>query len=176
MKKRNFRYDEGGEVEMEEGSGGYGALPEPEPAAEKPKTFKEAFAEARKAGDKTFTFGGRKYTTETAGAKRAEPAGRPRGESGPVSVTRQMADRAAADAQNARAASERRAAAAREAEAERSRESRRATPPGTAPKRGSISMAGVNPKTLLPGQGFAKGGVTRADGCVKKGHTKGKMR
>jgi hypothetical protein len=23
---------------------------------------------------------------------------------------------------------------------------------------------------------FAKGGVTRADGCVKKGHTKGKMR
>ena len=25
-------------------------------------------------------------------------------------------------------------------------------------------------------KGYAKGGVTRADGCVTKGHTKGKMR
>ena len=25
------------------------------------------------------------------------------------------------------------------------------------------------------GKGYAKGGVTRADGCVTKGHTKGKM-
>jgi hypothetical protein len=25
-------------------------------------------------------------------------------------------------------------------------------------------------------KGYAKGGVTRADGCAKKGHTKGKMR
>jgi hypothetical protein len=25
------------------------------------------------------------------------------------------------------------------------------------------------------GKGYAKGGVTRADGCVSKGHTKGKM-
>ena len=25
-------------------------------------------------------------------------------------------------------------------------------------------------------QGYAKGGVTRADGCIRKGHTKGKMR
>lgn len=24
-------------------------------------------------------------------------------------------------------------------------------------------------------KGYAKGGVTRGDGCVKKGHTKGKM-
>jgi hypothetical protein len=27
----------------------------------------------------------------------------------------------------------------------------------------------------IKGMGFAKGGVTRADGCVTKGHTKGKM-
>lgn len=173
MKKRGFRYDEGGEVEMEEGSGGYGALSEPEPAAEKPKSFKEAFAEARAAGDKTFMFGGKKYTTEIAGGKRSEPVGRPRGESGPVSTTRQMADRAATDTQNARAASERRAAAAREAESERSRESRRATPPGTAQKRGVVSMAGVNPKTLLPGQGYAKGG--KIDGCAQRGKTRGRM-
>ena len=37
MKKRSFRYEDGGEVEMEEGAGGYGALSEPEPEAEKPK-------------------------------------------------------------------------------------------------------------------------------------------
>ena len=28
----------------------------------------------------------------------------------------------------------------------------------------------------MPAKRFAKGGVTRADGCAKKGHTKGKMR
>lgn len=27
----------------------------------------------------------------------------------------------------------------------------------------------------MHGKGYAKGGVTRADGCVSKGHTKGKM-
>ena len=29
---------------------------------------------------------------------------------------------------------------------------------------------------LTPASKYAKGGVTRADGCVTKGHTKGKMR
>ena len=28
---------------------------------------------------------------------------------------------------------------------------------------------------MAEGKGYAKGGVTRADGCVTKGHTKGKM-
>lgn len=170
---KKFRYDDGGSVEMEEGSGGYGALSETE--SEKPKTFKEAFSEARSAGDKTFTFGGKKYTTETAGAKSSAPvSGRPRGESGPTSTTRQMADRSAAEAMNARAASERRAAAARSAEAEGARESRRATPSGTAPKRGVISTAGLNPKTMMPERGFAKGGSI--DGCAQRGKTKGKVR
>ena len=27
----------------------------------------------------------------------------------------------------------------------------------------------------IKGMGYAKGGVTRADGCVTKGHTKGRM-
>ena len=30
----------------------------------KPKNFRQAFAEARKSGDKTFMFGGKKYTTK----------------------------------------------------------------------------------------------------------------
>ena len=37
-----------------------------------------------------------------------------------------------------------------------------------APKKG--------PRDAVRGQkGYAKGGVTRGDGCVKKGHTKGRM-
>ncbi len=39
-----------------------------EPA--KKMTFKEAFAAARKAGDKTFQFEGKKFTTEVAGEKK----------------------------------------------------------------------------------------------------------
>lgn len=36
------------------------------------KTFKQAFAEARKAGKDTFTWNGKKYTTEMAGQKKAD--------------------------------------------------------------------------------------------------------
>jgi len=35
-------------------------------ASSKPQNFKSAFAEARSAGDKTFEFGGKKYTTDLA--------------------------------------------------------------------------------------------------------------
>jgi len=38
----------------------------PMAAAPKPQNFKSAFADARSAGDKTFEFGGKKYTTELA--------------------------------------------------------------------------------------------------------------
>ena len=38
----------------------------PVAAAPKPQNFKSAFADARSAGDKTFEFGGKKYTTELA--------------------------------------------------------------------------------------------------------------
>ena len=71
MKKRSFRYEEGGDVT-------YGEDERPAPtgmseAAElmpgKPKGFKDAFREARSAGDKTFTWQGKKYTTEMAAAK-----------------------------------------------------------------------------------------------------------
>ena len=31
------------------------------------------------------------------------------------------------------------------------------------------------PRPAAPARKMAKGGVTRADGCVTKGHTKGKM-
>ena len=46
-------------------------LPKAQP---KSSSFKEAFAEARKAGDKTFEWNGKKYTTEMAGDKKSKPA------------------------------------------------------------------------------------------------------
>ena len=71
-----------------------------------PLTFGKAFRQARNAGDKTFTFNSKKYTTELAKPAAPEPVGNKRG--------------------------------------------------------------GVIKK-------MAKGGVTRADGCATKGHTKGRM-
>lgn len=42
-------------------------------------------------------------------------------------------------------------------------------------KRTSVEPS-KDPRDLIRGQkGYAKGGVTRADGCVTKGHTKGRM-
>ena len=53
MKKRKFKYEEGGDVDVYD-----------KPLAK--ASFKEAFREARDAGDKTFEYMGKKYTTETA--------------------------------------------------------------------------------------------------------------
>ena len=64
-------YEAGSGPEMGEDTG----MSEKEPEAPKPSTFKEAFAAARKAGDKTFTFDGKKFTTEMAGEKKMGPAG-----------------------------------------------------------------------------------------------------
>ena len=50
------------------------AAPRFEPEAETKKTFKQAFAAARGAGDKTFEWNGKKYTTELASEKKAAPA------------------------------------------------------------------------------------------------------
>ena len=55
MKKRKF--NEGGDVYSK-------------PLAK--ASFKEAFAEARAAGDKTFEYMGKKYTTELAGSKKSD--------------------------------------------------------------------------------------------------------
>jgi hypothetical protein len=141
----------------------------------KPQTFGEAFKSARSAGDKTFMWRGKKYTTEMAGGTKRSSApvpGRPRGESGPVSTTRQMADRAASDAMNTRAASETRAAKARESESEMRRESRGKDVERKTPR---LSTAGLNPKTLLPEQRYAKGGPVRGGGREQRGKTRGKF-
>ena len=61
---RAKRYEEGGETEDTTSE----ATPEPA----KPSNFKQAFASARKAGDKTFEFNGKKYTTELASSTPAK--------------------------------------------------------------------------------------------------------
>ena len=56
--------DESGEIKKEA----------PKAAAPKKQTFSQAFAAARKAGDKTFMFGGKKFSTARADDKKATPA------------------------------------------------------------------------------------------------------
>lgn len=164
MKKRSFRYEDGGSVEMEEGSGGYGALPEME--AEKPKTFKEAFAQARAAGEKTFTFNGKKFSTEMAGAPKASTSpisGRPRGESvsapAPEPQRVEIAGKRYPRDDQSKSVSERLKSAR-----ERAR-----TGSGETDTR-SVS------ERLRSSLGFAKGGSVRGGGCERRGKTKGTMR
>ena len=176
MKKR---YEDGGPTYGEDerpASTGMGDIAESMTEEAKPKTFREAFAEARAAGDKTFMWQGKRYNTETAGSSRssAPVAGRPRGESYTTpSATRRMMDRAAEDTRKSREAFESRAAKARQSESEMRRESR-GRDMGE-PKAKRLSTAGLNPKTLLPEQGYAKGGSVRGSGCEQRGLRKCKV-
>lgn len=66
MKTKRYNGEDGSSVRDS-------AMYEKEPgweSREKPMSFKEAFASARKAGDKTFMFGGKKFTTELASEKK----------------------------------------------------------------------------------------------------------
>ena len=111
------RYADGGEtVEyVEAGSGpseGSSPMEASESKAEETsqpeyKSFKEAFAAERKAGNKTFEYMGKKYTTDMAArketAKPAEPAPKPalRAETNDDRAKRYVAKRAAARAEAA---------------------------------------------------------------------------
>lgn len=74
------RYEEGGEVDEGERAKEYVASK----AETAPSTFREAFAQARKAGQERFTFNGKSYTTEMAGSK---PAASKPAESKPAAKT-----------------------------------------------------------------------------------------
>jgi hypothetical protein len=89
MKSKSMkRYSDGGEVTdyIEAGSGSSESAPATESsAAPEYKSFKEAFAAERKAGNKTFEYMGKKYTTDTAAPRKeaAKPAA-PKAESKPA--------------------------------------------------------------------------------------------
>lgn len=75
MKRRTKRYDEGGDVNEEFARPIKSTEDARSEIAEAPvkKSFKEAFAEARKSGDKVFEWEGKKYTTELAKPKVSKP-------------------------------------------------------------------------------------------------------
>ena len=125
-----------------------------------PKTFGAAFAAARKRGDKTFEFKGKKYTTQTKEEKDREVTP----EAKKVMDTMRM-DRAS----NMRAQ-------ARKADVEME----------TPEERGAMNLKGFKrDKEDMSGSGeyspFKKGGSVkssaskRADGCAIRGKTKGRM-
>jgi hypothetical protein len=82
MKRKVKRYDEGGETEavpmpdIEERRREIKDYIVPGERSDEPmaKNFKQAFAAARKAGDRTFMHGGKRYTTELASDKKSAPS------------------------------------------------------------------------------------------------------
>jgi hypothetical protein len=146
--------------------------PAPKPKAEpvninKPEakeTFKEAFARHRAAGKSTFTWNGRKYTTEMAkpAAKSAPAKAEPKTSPKPVSPVRAEMKRNTAS--NAAANRERLEARAK-ANRERMESQRKA-------KAESKPLFGRNPKGKTPEEvrkGFANGGSVRGYGIARGG-------
>jgi hypothetical protein len=119
-------------------------------------SFGAAFAAARKAGDKTFEFKGKKYTTEMAKPKAKPKADTSRANEVPPSPKQKDEGKTASGV-------------AREA---RGIKSGRAGAMGRDPSRYGKAVT-------LDELGFKKGGAVsaskRADGCAKKGKTKGRM-
>jgi hypothetical protein len=122
--------------------------------APKKMSFKDAFAEARKGGGKTFEWQGKKYTTEMAKpkAKEAAPAAKPAAKyETPI---------------DSYARKNRETAQSEESMSEYK------------PRRGRmVGDTEVDTNTLLP-KAYAKGGSVsrRADGIASKGKTNCKMR
>ena len=153
------------------------AAPRFEPEAETKKTFKQAFAAARGAGDKTFEWNGKKYTTEMASGASKAAAPAKAATITPAPAKRKYEYESAMD----KMVRERREKLATDAETERL--ARRNPAHGTPESRGQnrilrdLTPGRVNPKTLLP---YKKGGAvsasSRADGIAKRGKTRGTMR
>ena len=142
-----------------EKTGTYGPSSSVEPA-----NFKEAFAAARKAGNSSFTFDGKKFTTETAGAKKPTE-----------SVLRNAADEMAKGA----ASESRLSDSIRDDEARvKSNYMKNRDLPTVERARKLQNYAGKQSGNNMAVYGMAKGGSTaskRADGCAMRGKTRGRM-
>jgi hypothetical protein len=152
-------------------------------AAAEPTSFKAAFAAARSAGDKTFEFGGKKYTTELAGSKTAtKPAAKPA-----TSTSRSIAprgdDTANPDVKQGPKKGQYMSLQdrARSYEAERAKSgtgmygTKKSEPAETkrTPGRGVINTRDIDQTTLLPKK-MAKGGDVKGWG-IARGARKAKM-
>lgn len=137
--------------------------------------FGKAFREARASGDKTFTFNGKKYTTELAEDKRKKEMS--------AAKDRAMQDEnkpAGYTGQDMRGETDTSAYKARREPNALSE----VTKPGTNTNYEntdvsdmSMKRGGAVKKMNMGGMGYAKGGSasSRADGIATKGKTRGKM-
>ena len=170
MKKR---YDEGGDVDTEE-AGMKTAEPEEN---FKSSTFKEAFADARRAGNKTFMWQGKSYTTELAGAKKAaSPKAEPAKASTPPVSSGPRAGRASqATGFKMREYSPEGAESARVRSEKMSEESNKDL--SKSPVVRMFKAIRARGEEDLRSRGYAKGGTAsaRADGIAQKGKTRGKF-
>ena len=155
------RYADGGEMDDTSVDTNEPGMKEAEPEENfKPTSFKDAFASARKAGDKTFMWKGKSFTTDLASAKK--PASTSLNARVPVPEPVKPGEKKL----KYQSLQDRK----RDYEAAR--------------EKSGVSMYGVRkspPREPLPtasDQAYKKGGVTaskRADGIAQRGKTRGKM-
>lgn len=162
-------------AELNARKGWTGSTEAADQAAPRKQSFKEAFAEARRAGGKTFDWNGKKYTTEVAGAKTAAKPATDTGDETARLRARAPATAPAAPKPKYETAYDRMNRRNREEAAARSA----ATPKGQDRILRDVRPGQVNAKTLLP-TGMKKGGSVskasgRADGCAQRGKTRGKI-
>ena len=154
---------------------GKGFVPEATPtAAPSPTNFKSAFAAARAAGDKTFEFGGKKFTTEVAGAKPTSKSTDYGNEGRSRSTTLNKPDFGNEGRSAPKPELKYESLQDREAAAEKKRRESGRSFYGSTDTSKPRTVRGMR----LPEKTMAKGGMTassRADGIAMKGKTRGKM-
>jgi hypothetical protein len=145
--------------------------------------FGKAFAAARKAGDKTFEFNGKKYTTKTAedvaGEKKAKMETAQRGRSDMMRDLTKAEREAKTDLSRQKIAETKAKVTSEYATAQKDEDMKaykpRPTPGARAPKQTTSKAADKKPyMPEKPDMGYAKGG--KINGIAKRGLTKCKMR
>ena len=153
---------------------GWTGSEESAPAPARKQSFKEAFAEARRGGGKSFEWNGKKFSTEMAGEKSAAKA--PARVTDTGDETSRLAARRPAPAKpKYETAYDRMNRRNREESAARSA----AAPKGQDRIMRDVRSGATNSKTLLP-SAMKKGGSVskvsgRADGIAQRGKTRGKI-
>jgi hypothetical protein len=152
----------------------------------KTMSFKEAFASARGAGDKTFEWQGKKYTTDLASSK---PATKPAAEKAVEKPAKSVAKIESASAPMARSIKSDLDELSKSnsslsnvnmlSKGKMSPEKKEEVIKST-PKRSGYTIPKSSEFTGMGGMKFAKGGSVssaskRADGCAVKGKTKGRF-
>ena len=181
--KKVKRYNAGGYEDTDDAKNLEAAAEREKADAEKPAeplkmaSFKEAFAEARKAGDKTFEYMGKKYTTEMAGAKKPAAS---------TTSTDKAGSKPKASSYAEASKSGRTLGDVIKSDASESADYRKRVAEGKEKTFGTKLQEGFRRfgralSTGRPqGEGMKKGGMVssaskRADGCATKGKTRGRM-